>query len=558
MANIEAWEKATAELYQKQNLSNCHNMFSQLEIEPLSTADNSKVKSQWRSQPHVFYNITPYQDEIFDDEFIANPGCGVWINDEWPDKLSTKNAFIYLIASPGLTGFKKALLTEKRCFRMNAGIDPYSLGLWKAKLFKAEIDSQHFAAAFDQECALFRLTSQPYSLCGANDVQQLAILMASMVQLLNDYEGQQSHQEILQSLSFEVAMKPHLINGVSKLRALQSLLARLAELYKFEASSFPVFATPAARYLGSREPWNNILRMTSITAAAKMAGADGVVAYPYDIFLKKNRQGFRTSRNIAEVLELESFLGQVNDPLLGSYTVQDLEQQMIEKAWQFFVEIENKEGLRSVLRSGWLLDQIEVEAKLQEAAFAAGDWVITGVNDYPLSESLSAESPLPTESQCFNVEDWWVRQYTEGETQTLCDVARFVPVGLARYFESWQYRADRLREARGQAPEIPILVEDGPQSIAKLKNVTKALALGGLKAKRVKDLKEIHGPVVAIVASDPEGEFVKGLLESLAKSKVSVKLWVGTRIIPGFDYSIDMKVNLPYVYEKIFLALEDQ
>ncbi len=556
MTNFDQWQKATADLYKKQNLSNRHQMFSQFGIAPLSVEDTSREFIEYRTSGHVFQNVTPYVRDIMDESFLSTPGSAVFLDDEWPDTLDTKDTFIYLNASPIMTSLKKALLTEQRCQQLNLGIDPYSLGLWKSKLYKGDVNSETLNLVKNQGIHLFRLTGQPYAMAGASDIQQLAILLASAVQLVSDYEGQLDPSDIFKMLSFELALRPHVVGGVSSLRSLRILLSRLQEIYGTEAVEVPIYVTPSVRFLGSREPWNNILRMTAISATAKMSGANGFLSFPYDLFAKESFQGARTSRNISEVLELESFLGQVNDPWLGSYSATDLENQMLEKSWRFFQEIEKKDGLRSVLRSGWLLDQVEVDAELQKSLFDKGELILTGVNDYPLSQSLSKEYPLPEEEQCLSVEEWWVKQYSEADCETLCDVARFIPRTLATRFEKWQFRSDRLREKKGGEISVPVFIESGLREKKKHKELQQALSLVGLPIKLVESIEEFHSPVVAVVASDPDGDFTKKTLECFSKNKVPLKIWAGIKNVDGFDYSLNAQSDFNIIFEKIFLALE--
>ncbi len=558
MAEMDQWLKTTAELFKQQNLSNKHQMFSQLEISPLAVEGDSSRPESWRSTGRIFYNINSFQNETIDEEFLKSPGCGLCIKGEWPSKLNSKQLFIYLESTPVLTSFKKALVVEKECAQLNVGLDPFSLGLWKSKLYKSEIEPEIFQAALEQGAKIFRLTSQPYAMAGATDTQQLATLLSSVVQLVDDFEGQQSRQEIFSSLSFELTLRPHLFGGVAKVRALKTLIERLAEVFEVPHLQVPIYVAPSARYLATREPWNNILRLTAIAAAAKMSGADGFVAFPYDLFEKKEDQGFRTSRNISEVLELESFLGQVSDPIYGSYTLSQIEDQLVQKAWELFVEIENKEGITSALRSGWLLDQVEVEADRQQECFRKGLLSLTGVNDYPLSRSLSDENPLPIEDHCLDLEDWWMTQYSEGSAEKLCDVARFIPQSLARIFENWQFRADRLRLTKGLNLKVPVLVEKGLEGSAKFKGLKNILSMAGLLLEVCEQVPEGPSKVVAVVAADPEGDFVKDVLSQFSQRKVGLKIWVGVKQVSGFDESLDIQSDTQLFYENLFSVLEDR
>ena len=562
MDNFSKWEQASAELLKSAQNENKHSFLSQYGIDHLGVEGESlPIPSASSLREGHFQNIVPYQSEIFSEKNIQDKTLALFLKNKWPENFGEKDIFIYHQASPEMNSFKRAMLADQQVNKMNLGLDPYSLGLWKSTIYKFEVASEAFEVAKNREINFFRMTSQPYALAGASDSQQLAILLSSAVQLIDDLGGFLTPEQVLNQISFELSLKSHVFLGVAKIKSLNLLMARLNELYNCKGQVLaPVYITPSVRFLSAREPWNNILRMSAISSIAMWGGAAGVVSYPYDIFAKEASSSMHVSKNITEVLRLESHLNRVSNPVDGSYSLDQTIKGLLNKSWELFTEIQKKDGLRSVLRSGWLLDQIGVDAKDQERQFLQGKMKITGCNDFPLIEPLSKESPLPKNTDCHDVESWWINQYEEGTSESLCDVARYVPSALPALIEKWQFKADRLREMNPSFATIPVLIEDSLLKSKKFKFLQKTLASGGLKILKInpEELTDGGNPVTVVVAGDPEGEFASQCLESLERNHSSFKVWVGERLIEGFDENLNENVDLLQFFEKLFSKLEEQ
>ena len=67
----------------------------------------------------------------------------------------------------------------------------------------------------------------------------------------------------------------------------------------------------------------------------------------------------RIARNTALVLQEEAHLHRVIDPAGGSWFLERLTQQVAEKAWTIFQEIERQGGMFAALKTGWIAKQVE-------------------------------------------------------------------------------------------------------------------------------------------------------------------------------------------------------
>ncbi len=554
MQTYKEWQSATAALYEKSNLSGQQGLFSGVDVSPLSTEKKSPQKPPLKNSSN-FLNILPFHVETVTPEFLQQKNSAVLIEGAWPEELDGTSATIFCKASPHVNSFKKALLKSDKYQSVDLGIDPYSLGLWKSVVFRSEKTPEQIRVALDKNSKSFRFGGQSYSLSGASEVQQLAILLASVMQLVDDYEGPMSLDEILKSYSLELSLTPNIFSSVAKINAMQLLTARLYEIIKWQGDLPPLYTTASLRFMSAREPWNNILRMTSVATSAAMAGAQGFFAMPYDL-LSTKAKGYRTSRNIVEILQRESHLGRVQNPAWGSYSLRDLVEQYCEKAWTLFVEIQKKGGLFSTLQSGWLLSLIHEEGLQQETLFQKGQLGLVGSNRYPLMDSLSEKYTLPAQNKTFDIETFWEKSYSEEKAETRCEVARWIPKTLPSLFEKWQFRGDHLTANKGSRPQIMTLVEPGLEASKKFKLAQQTMALAGLKLRLAKPDEKKTDSIVAVVASDPDGEFAKTWRDRLEQVDCPLKLWVGEKAVEGFDDFIGKSSDKDDLFQKVFAQIE--
>jgi methylmalonyl-CoA mutase N-terminal domain/subunit len=83
---------------------------------------------------------------------------------------------------------------------------------------------------------------------------------------------------------------------------------------------------------------------------------------------------------IQQILQSETGLTHVADPLGGSYLIEALTAELEERAWQFFAEIQDQGGFIAVLDSGWLHARAQEHQAGEFAAVELGDRQVVGVN----------------------------------------------------------------------------------------------------------------------------------------------------------------------------------
>jgi methylmalonyl-CoA mutase len=94
----------------------------------------------------------------------------------------------------------------------------------------------------------------------------------------------------------------------------------------------------------------------------------------------------RIARNTQLILQHETGVANVVDPLAGSYYVESLTHELADKAWALMEQVEAMGGITRAVELGWPKQQIEEAAIKRQAAVDKGESVIVGVNQYRLEQ----------------------------------------------------------------------------------------------------------------------------------------------------------------------------
>jgi methylmalonyl-CoA mutase len=118
--------------------------------------------------------------------------------------------------------------------------------------------------------------------------------------------------------------------------------------------------------------------------SAILGGANVVANLPYDaLYHKDNEFGDRIARNQLLVLKHESYFDKVNNPADGAYYIENLTQQLAEKALELFKDIEKNGGLITQLMEGTIQRKINESANKEQELFDSGKEILLGTNKYP-------------------------------------------------------------------------------------------------------------------------------------------------------------------------------
>ncbi len=229
---------------------------------------------------------------------------------------------------------------------------------------------------------------------GATQVQELAFTIADGIEYVQ--YGVASGLDIDQfagRLSFFFAIGMNFFMEAAKLRAARVLWHRAMTKLGAKSERSKMLRThcqTSGVSLTEQDPYNNVIRTTMEAMAAMLGGTqslhtnalDEAIALPTDF-------SARIARNTQIIIQEESGMCNVVDPLGGSYYVEALTQQLVDAAQAIIDRVAAEGGMAKAVAAGWPKAMIEEAAAARQARVDRGDDVIVGVNKYRLpSEDL--------------------------------------------------------------------------------------------------------------------------------------------------------------------------
>ena len=143
--------------------------------------------------------------------------------------------------------------------------------------------------------------------------------------------------------------------------------------------------------LQEQDPYNNVVRTAYEAMAAALGGTQSLHTNALDEAIALPTEfSARIARNTQLILQQETGITHVVDPLAGSYYVESLTAELAEKAWALIEEVDGLGGMTKAVASGMPKLRIEESAARRQAAVDRGDEVIVGVNKY----RLAVQEPL--------------------------------------------------------------------------------------------------------------------------------------------------------------------
>jgi methylmalonyl-CoA mutase len=222
---------------------------------------------------------------------------------------------------------------------------------------------------------------------GANQVQELAFTLADGMEYVRAAMARgQDVDAFAGRLSFFFAIGMNFFMEVAKLRAARTLWARIMQDFGAKDPRSLMLRThcqTSGVSLTEKDAYNNVIRTTVEAMAAAFGGTqslhtnalDEAIALPTDF-------SARIARNTQLVLQEETGITKVVDPLGGSYYVEALTRELEEKAWEIIQQVEKDGGMTKAVESGWPKLAIEEASALRQGRVDRGEEVVVGVNKY--------------------------------------------------------------------------------------------------------------------------------------------------------------------------------
>jgi methylmalonyl-CoA mutase len=231
----------------------------------------------------------------------------------------------------------------------------------------------------------FVTDGRPVHAAGGSEAQELAFVLANALAYLRALEAQgMSLDDARRFIFFRLAADQDQLLTIAKFRAIRKLWARIEEVCGLTPSRACVTGETAWRMMTKRDPYGNIVRGTIATLAAAVGGADVVTVLPFSAALGiPDAFARRIARNMQAILIEEANLYRVADPAAGSGAIEYLTDQLCEKAWTLFQEIERAGGAAKALETGLIQKAVAKVRAERDANIASRRDSLIGTSDFP-------------------------------------------------------------------------------------------------------------------------------------------------------------------------------
>ncbi|WP_433764529.1 methylmalonyl-CoA mutase [Flavobacterium ginsenosidimutans] len=311
--------------------------------------------------------------------------------------------------------------------------------------------------------------------------------------------------EFAPRLSFFWAIGMNHFMEIAKMRAGRMIWAKLLQQFTPKSDKSLALRThcqTSGWSLTEQDPFNNVAR-TCIEATAAVFGGtqslhtnalDEAIALPTDF-------SARIARNTQIFLQEETKITKTVDPWAGSYYVESLTNDIVEKTWKLIEEVEELGGMTKAIEAGIPKLRIEEAAARKQARIDSGQDIIVGVNKYRLEK----EDPL----DILDVDNQLVRKQ---------QVERLEEIKRTRDSEKVNKSLEKLihcaQTGQGNLLEIAIEAARNRATLGEISNALETV-FGRFKAQ----IKSFSGVYSAAIKNDENFERAKQLADVFAKQE---------------------------------------
>jgi len=226
---------------------------------------------------------------------------------------------------------------------------------------------------------------------GSNQLQELAYTLANGMEYVRAAMAKGLDvDDFAPRLSFFFAIGMNFFMEVAKLRAARTIWAQIMENFGAKNPKSMMLRThcqTSGASLTEKDPYNNVTRTTIEAMAAMLGGTQSLHTNSFDEAMAlPTDTSARIARNTQIILQEETNMTNVVDPLGGSYYVESLTNELVQEAWKIITEIEGMGGMTKAVAQGLPKLNIEGAAAMKQARIDKGDETVVGVNKYRLAE----------------------------------------------------------------------------------------------------------------------------------------------------------------------------
>lgn len=300
----------------------------------------------------------------------------------------------------------KALDVDTAKVKGSLGIDPLAV---QAAAGKVPAD---LGSLFEEQAVLAEHCNQhapgiqavgvstlPYHQAGASAVEELGIALATGVAYLTELTQRGLEvDDAAKQIRFSFAIGGNFFMEIAKLRAARVLWAQVVTAFggSKEAQKIRMHARTGLYNKTQKDPYVNMLRTTTEALSGVIGGVDSLCVGNFDEVTRvPDAFSRRISRNTQIILQEECELTSVVDPAGGSWAVEWLTNQVSEKSWAFFQEIEAQGGMTDALANGFIADKLAATNAANNKQLNQRRSSLIGTNVYPNLEEKPLEARIP-------------------------------------------------------------------------------------------------------------------------------------------------------------------
>ena len=231
---------------------------------------------------------------------------------------------------------------------------------------------------------------------GADSVLQTAFTMADGVEYVRAaLNAGLDIDAFAPRLSFFFGIGMNFFMDIAMLRAARFLWHKLMRQFNPKNPRSSILRThcqTSGWSLTAQDPYNNIIRTTLECLTSALGGTQSLHTNSFDeaVGLPTDFSA-RIARNTQIIVQEESQICQVVDPLAGSYYVEALTDGIVRAAGKIIAEVEEMGGMAKAIETGMPKLRIEESAARRQARIDQGKDVIVGVNKYQIDEDVDLE-----------------------------------------------------------------------------------------------------------------------------------------------------------------------
>jgi len=223
---------------------------------------------------------------------------------------------------------------------------------------------------------------------GTSSVTEMAVALSNGIATLEELVSRGYDIDFMAPrLAFFWSISNDFFDEVARIRAARRLWYKIVK-YRFGAQNprsmwMRCHVQTSGLSLTRQEPYNNIIRATLQALSATLGGAQSLHVSSYDeAYAVPTEEAALLSLRTQHIIQSETAITEVVDPLGGSYYVEALTDEIEKRILEEIDEIESQGGYVKAIEKGWLHRKVAKHFQDEQAKMESGDIKMVGYNCY--------------------------------------------------------------------------------------------------------------------------------------------------------------------------------